>query len=265
MRFMTFNLRFENEADGPFAWEFRRDFVVRVIELHGPHILGTQEGTRSQLEFLADRLSPQYEMVAVNRIWDSTCQYPTFFYKKEDFVFIQGGEFWLSRTPRIHRSKNWDSAFPRMMSHASFRENRTGREFTAVVTHLDHMGDKARVEQSRMIGAWLSDQSRPCILLGDFNDRPGSRVHRILTEEYINMLDTWQVLQKPENERSMTRHDFQGNPEKFRMDWILHTGDFRVQEACILRDNLEGFYPSDHYPYLAILEWRDLLQDGGRS
>ncbi len=261
---MTFNLRFENAADGPFAWEFRRDLVVRVISRHGPHILGTQEGTRNQLDFLAEQLFPQYEMVAANRVWDSTCQYPTLFYKKQDFDFMEGDEFWLSTTPRVHRSKNWDSAFPRMMSHASFQEKHSGREFTVLVTHLDHLGGKARVEQSRMIGEWLAQQCRPCILMGDFNDRPGSRVHRILTEDYKNMLDTWQTLHKAENEKSMTRHDFQGSPEKFRMDWIIHSPQFMAREASILRDNREGFYPSDHYPYLAMLEWRSPLRDGGR-
>lgn len=265
MRVMTFNLRFENEKDGRFGWEFRRDFVVQVIRRHEPHILGTQEGTRSQLEFLVRRLSPEYEMVAFERVWDATCQYPTLFYRTKDFDLLSGGEFWLSRTPHVHRSKNWDSAFPRMLSYGRFREKQSRREFFTLVTHLDHLGEVARLEQSKLIGQWLKKQAKPCIVLGDFNDAPGSAVHKVLTEEGRLLVDTWQALSKSENERSMTRHDFQGSPEKFRMDWILHTPEFTVREAHILRDNLDGFYPSDHYPYMANLEWSDLQADAGRT
>ncbi len=55
MRIMTFNLRFENSQDGPFGWELCRDLVVEVIRRHDPAILGIQEGTRNQLEFLREQ------------------------------------------------------------------------------------------------------------------------------------------------------------------------------------------------------------------
>ncbi len=259
MRIMTFNLRFENSRDGPFGWDYRRALVVEVIRRHAPDILGTQEGTRNQLEFLRGQLSREYEMVAVDRVWDETCQYPTFFCRKEDWVLLRGGEHWLSLTPHIHRSKNWDSAFPRMMSHAHFRQKSSSRELLAVVTHLDHIGARARLGQAEMIAEWLQGQHCPCVVLGDFNDMPESRVHSVLTGNHKVMTDTWQALSKGEGDESMTRHDFLGRPKSFRMDWILHSEELIVRDAAILRDNLDGFYPSDHYPYMADLEWNDVL------
>jgi endonuclease/exonuclease/phosphatase family metal-dependent hydrolase len=53
----------------------------------------------------------------------------------------------------------------------------------------------------------------------------------------------------------MTHHDFHGNCCKFRMDWILVTPEFRVLDAFIVRDHMNGRYPSDHFPYTVNLDW----------
>ncbi len=69
------------------------------------------------------------------------------------------------------------------------------------------------------------------------------------------MTDTWQALSRREDNGSMIRHDFLGRPRSFRMDWILYSRGLAVRDAIILRDNQDGFYPSDHYPYMVDLEW----------
>jgi hypothetical protein len=99
------------------AWNYRRDLVVKLIEEYEPAILGTQEGRVSPLAYLDEHL-PQYEIHTPSRVFDDTCQYPTLFFHKDLFRIKKGEEFWLSRTPKVHRSKNWDSAFPRMVSTA---------------------------------------------------------------------------------------------------------------------------------------------------
>ena len=38
-----------------------------------------------------------------------------------------------------------------------------------------------------------------------------------------------------------------------RMDWILVSPHFRVQDASVIRGHVEGRYPSDHFPYMAAL------------
>lgn len=256
MKVMTFNLRFENDRDGENSWGQRRHMVVDVIRKYAPAILGTQEGTPRQLEYLQDRL-PQYRMYTPQRTWDETCQYPTLFYRTDRLNALAGGEFWLSLTPRIHRSKDWDSAFPRMMSYALLREEETSRTFWAVVTHLDHLGSQARLEQTRMLVEWLKERSEPRLLMGDFNDRPGSPLHALLTNPETQLEDSWYALGKEENEHSMTHHNFGGTPGKFRMDWILTSPELEVLDAFIVRDHEAGRYPSDHFPYLVELRWKD--------
>lgn len=253
MRMMTFNIRFENPEDVENRWEARREQVCEIIRRYAPSIIGTQEGTWNQLIYLLNNL-PEYTFHAPDRVIDDTCQYPTIYYHRKKFEVTGGGDRWLSKTPSVHRSKDWDSAFPRMMSYGMFRDQETGRKLLVIVTHLDHQGTEARQEQARLIASFVTRHTVPAVVMGDFNDRPGSRTHQILTGSDVALYDTWQLLGKNEGEESMTHHGFSGFPQKTRMDWILVSSHFRVTGAQVIRDHWDGQYPSDHFPYLVDLE-----------
>ncbi|MFO7783361.1 MAG: endonuclease/exonuclease/phosphatase family protein [Desulfatiglandales bacterium] len=252
MRFISFNMRFENDRDGGNSWSNRRDFVIRLVKRYAPDALGTQEGKWSQLLFLRDRL-PEYAMQATNRVIDDTSQYPTLFIRKASFEVMEGEEFWLSKTPRVNLSKDWDSAFPRMMSAARLRCRRSGYHLWAVVTHLDHMGVEARYRQAQLLADWVSKQAEPVVVMGDFNEGPESRVHAALTSERTDLMDTWQRMGGEEGESSYTHHGFDGVPRIARLDWILASRRLIVEDIRIIRDREDGRYPSDHFPLLADL------------
>jgi len=254
MRIMTFNIRFENDRDGQNAWAYRRDLVVRIIDRYKPDIVGTQEGQWNQLLYLRDNL-PAYLLNAPNRTVDSDSQYPTLFALRENFEIIDGGEFWLSKTPEIHRSKDWDSAFPRMINHAEVLVRKSGKRFRAAVTHLDHKGAEARYQQAEIIAAWVKEQREPVVLMGDFNDVPGSRVHQLLKSEEIGLQDTWQVLDREQGVTTFTHHGFTGIPQDGRIDWILVSRHVRVLDAVVIHDHFNGCYPSDHFPYMVDLDF----------
>jgi endonuclease/exonuclease/phosphatase family metal-dependent hydrolase len=255
MRVMTFNLRFENDQDGSNAWNYRRHLVVKLIGQYGPDILGTQEGRVSQLNYLKENLSG-YQMHTPSRVLDDTCQYPTLFFRKERFRIMEGNEFWLSKTPEIHRSKNWDSAFPRMMSNATVELSTSGQVFSVAVTHLDHMGGTARLKQAEIIARWAHKKTVPVILMGDFNDGPDSEAHRALVNKETRLSDSWNELGHSEGKESFTHHAFTGIPQKSRIDWILTTVPPYVLDARIVHDQFDERYVSDHFPYCVDLSWR---------
>ena len=255
MRVMTFNVRFENDKDGDNSWSCRREMASDLVRGHAPSILGTQEGKWSQLLYLRDHL-PDYVLHAPGRVIDPTSQYPTLFFRREDFEVEEGGEFWLSKTPEVHRSKDWDSAFPRMMSYAGIRRKGEGQRLLWVaVTHLDHVGTEARYEQAKILSQWVRSRNGPVILMGDFNEDPGSGVHRLLTSVETGLEDTWQLLGREEGSDAYTHHGFMGVPQKSRIDWILISPHFRVTHARVVRDHFGDRYPSDHFPYEVELEW----------
>jgi len=259
LRVMTFNLRFENHRDGLNAWENRRSEVAALIERHRPDLVGTQEGLPSQLRYLEETLSG-YRLHAPGRFWDDTCQYPSLFYRLDAFDLLAGGEFWLSKTPAVHRSKDWDSAFPRMMSWARLGVRGGGRSLTAAVTHLDHIGTEARIRQACILAEWVAGQTPPVLLLGDFNDAPGSDVHRILTAPATGLSDSWEDLGMDGGENSFTHHGFTGVPQVGRIDWILVEKPLLASHARIVRDRSgNGSYPSDHFPYCVELDWEEAV------
>jgi endonuclease/exonuclease/phosphatase family metal-dependent hydrolase len=252
---MTFNLRFENDHDGENSWDYRKELVTGLVDRHRPWVLGTQEGTTPQLRYLREHLDG-YELFAPGRYWEESCQYCSLHFRPDRVRAVSGGEFWLSPTPEVHRSMSWDSAFPRMISFGVFEELGSGRQFWAGVTHLDNVGTVARYEQAAIIMRRLRELSVPKILVGDFNDRPGSPAHVLLTRPEDGMFDSWEILRRPENSSSMTYHKFQGTPQVCRMDWILVSRDFAVMDARIIYDHsAEGRYPSDHFPYMVRVAW----------
>jgi endonuclease/exonuclease/phosphatase family metal-dependent hydrolase len=72
----------------------------------------------------------------------------------------------------------------------------------------------------------------------------------------VSERDTWQSLWRGEGKNG-THHRFTGIPQDHRIDWILASQDFRVLEARIVKDHFDGRYPSDHFPYVADLDWMD--------
>jgi endonuclease/exonuclease/phosphatase family metal-dependent hydrolase len=252
MKIMTFNLRFENDRDGDNSWANRRRMVVDIINRYQPDILGTQEGKWNQLAYLDDCL-PSYEAVMPGRIMDKKIQCPTLFVKKETGCILFARDFWLSKTPDVHLSMDWDSAFPRMISFAEIRIKAPDQKIIAAVTHLDHLGVEARFQQAKIIGAWVKEQEQPVVLMGDFNEGPRSRIHTVLTSPETPLCDTWKTMGHGEAEKSFTHHGFNGIPQLSRMDWILADCSFQVTEARIIHDQVDGRYPSDHFPYVASL------------
>jgi endonuclease/exonuclease/phosphatase family metal-dependent hydrolase len=253
LRVMTFNLRFENDFDGENHWLNRRDLLVRTVQKHRPHLLGTQEGKPSMLAFLSDNLKG-YQLSADSRTWDDHCQYPTLHYLADYFALVEHSEFWLSETPEVHMSKSWDSAFPRMISHSLLELKHSGRQIWVSVTHLDHISEQARIEGAKMIRAWAVERKNPIVLLGDFNDFPGSEVHQTLREPFGPFSDSWQMMGKAEDQQSYTQHGFTGVPTKGRIDWILLTPEFITLDVFVVRDQKAGRYPSDHFPLLVDLQ-----------
>jgi endonuclease/exonuclease/phosphatase family metal-dependent hydrolase len=255
MRVMTFNLRLATPVDGPNEWQYRKELVVETILNCRPDLLGTQEGTVPQLEYLAAELSGYRPLIGHRQV-DPTCQYPTIFYRAGIFQVSESNEFWLSETPTVHLSKSWGSAFPRLLTYGLFREVNRDLPFYFLDTHLDNISPEARLRQGRMIGDFCQTRQQPVILAGDFNEPPEAPVYQELVGPGSPLRDSWRALHPPEDEVT-TVHAFNGQPRGSgnRIDWILATPPFAIRRAEIVTYNQGGRYPSDHFPYLAEVEY----------
>lgn len=255
---MSFNIRLDTAHDSINRWDNRKDFAANAVRFYNPDILGTQEVLPNQLEDLKERL-PQYTAVGVGREDGiHKGEHMALFYKTERFDSIATGTFWLSETPDKPGVKGWDAACPRTVTWALLKDRRTGREFLAMNTHLDHVGETARREGMKMAlnRAFEIAKGAPIVLTGDFNTTQESTAYQTVTNQQSKtmMLDSRKVAATkfgPE----WTFHDFGRIPYADRelIDYIFVTPDAKVLRHGVLTQT-EGLpHISDHAPITATI------------
>jgi len=143
-----------------------------------------QEVLKSQFDDLSNRLSRDYGCIGVGRNDGKTSgEYAPIFYKKDRFILLDSGCFWLSETPD-KPSVGWDAKYPRICSWAQLQDRNTGNTLYFLNTHFDHVGKQARKESACMIVKWIRRHSDcgETILVGDFNVDQRSESYRELVK-----------------------------------------------------------------------------------
>lgn len=248
---MSFNLRYASDRK-PNSWAERRQATVELIRGHRPDVIGTQEGLYHQLRDL-ERELPGYRFIGQGRRGGSHGEFMAVFYRPERLDPREYDHFWLSDTPLQIGSRSFDADLPRMLTWIRFQDRRSGKSFFLFNTHFDHQSQNAREKSARLLLDHVDrlESDLPLILTGDFNAAAGkNRVHAMLTGKFT---DTWITIHGSEQNPD-TFHGFSGQESgRGRIDWILTRGAISCSATRILRDSLDGQFPSDHYPVSATL------------
>jgi endonuclease/exonuclease/phosphatase family metal-dependent hydrolase len=266
LRVMSFNVRgYFRDALQKNAWRNRADLNVSTIKRYAPDVIGLQEAQRGNLRAYSARL-PRYAHIRGPRYGNAIPHdFNTILFDPERLESLDSGGFWLSETPDEH-SRSWETRVTRSATWALFGVLGTDLSFLQLNTHLDHISAQARQEGSKLVVRKIVEISvrtgvgPPAIITGDFNSRPGNKVHKTFTES--GFVDTY--LAAGNEEGPNTFHAFRGtgyrdaHPHRGprRIDWILLRDPqelLRVESHRIIHDAEEniGLYPSDHYPIMA--------------
>ncbi len=253
---LTYNLRYDTEADGENRWDNRKDFLIAQLRFYRPDVFGTQEGMVHQLKAIEAGLG-DYGFVGKGRDRGTDeGEFSAIFYNKYRVNLLSDSTFWLSETPDVP-SKGWDAALNRVCTYALFEERGNGKMFYVFNAHLDHMGETARKESLRLIRekiAAVNTTGFPVVLMGDFNLEPEHEaviaLGKVMTDAHI----------LAGKEAFGPRGTFNGfetaNKAERRIDYLfLSPNDFRLKKYGILTATIEGRFPSDHFPVYAELEW----------
>ncbi len=251
---LTYNIRYDNPADGENAWAERRHFLAGQLRFYGPDIIGVQEALKRQLDFLQEQL-PEYAWVGVGRDDGREAgEYSAIFFRKERFVARQSGTFWLSPTPEVV-SKGWDAVLPRICTWALLEDTVAKRHVWVFNTHFDHVGREARRQSASLLLMRLWEMNRqryPVIVMGDLNAGPNTEPVHILQRE---LYDARTRSQEPAFGPEGTFNGFRFHePVELRIDYIFTSADLRVRKYAVLSDSKNCRYPSDHLPVYALLE-----------
>ena len=241
---MDYNIRCLAPSDlNTKSWSYRADLVASGIKKDAPGIIGFQEVTKSQYEFLCDNLN-QYDSIIMYRDTAVNSEGCPIFYQTDLYTLIDSGSFWLSETPD-KMSKNWNSSQYRVCSYVILKDNASEKEFAVFNTHLDHASNAAKINGIKLIMSKISEYGTlPIVLMGDFNSNEDSKTYEIATE---TLLDT--KYQTPNTMTSCTYQNWGKSLNRKCIDYILisDTG-FTVNSYKVITDTYNGVYASDHFP-----------------
>ncbi len=258
IKVMTYNIRC-GYCESPSSinhWTKRKYLVVQLIKSQSPDIIGLQEAEHFQIRDLVEMLG-DYSWYGVGRDdglekGESTAV----LYRNSRLLELAHKTRWLSETPE-KVSKGWDGAFNRTLTAVKLRDKYSLRDFYWINTHLDNIGQIARIESIKFILGFINreTESMPTILTGDFNFRRSFSAYPNIS---ANLLDTQFVSVTPPEGGDQTFNDFGTSKDPAnKIDYIFVNKNWGVRTHQILTQIYEGHYPSDHFPIISsvYLNW----------
>lgn len=248
---MSYNVRYANENDGENSWSLRKDHITTQIKWYRPDIMGVQEAVYEQVEHFKNALE-NYVYVGVGRDDGKTGgEFSAIYFNTERFQALEQDTFWLSETPE-KVSVGWDAALPRVCTYVKLKDITSGDIFWVFNTHFDHIGELARQESAKLIYAKIEElnpENLPLILMGDLNLEPEAESIRFLSEKLNDTKTVCKIVQEgPEGTFNGYKFD---EPATRRIDYIFTSKhNVEVQSYAVLKDPIDGKYPSDHFPVL---------------
>lgn len=248
-RVMTFNVRMGKANDGAHDWVLRRHAAAEMIRRHAPDLVGLQEAFDFQVDYLREQLPGYIALGAGREDGIRRGEHSLVMVREGTFEVVSSGTYWLSPTPE-RPSKGWGANFERVVTWTEVRDRQSGRALLFANTHWDHESELARAESAKLMRQRLG--TMPAIVVGDFNCTADDEGYRVLTRggERV-LLDAYQAADREIG----TWHAFTGTPQCGRIDWILHTQEFRAAAARTDREKIDGLWPSDHFAVVAEIEW----------
>lgn len=259
VRAMTYNLRFDNPADGVDAWPLRQDWVAQIVQEQTPDLLALQEAVVGQVRFMEEAL-PGFGRVGVGR--DDGLEGGEFspvYYRKDRFDLLESGTWWLSERPDSAGSRGWDAALPRVATWTRLRDKAAEKDLVFVSTHFDHMGDVARRESARLLVERLPllAGDAPVILAGDFNVEDTTAAYRTVVTASGEWTDAWIAAGSPLPGGTFTGFSADTPTSAGpRIDYIFARGSMEVTAYQAGNETRKGRRPSDHRWITTDLAWR---------
>ena len=242
IKVMSFNV-LVSQNDNVNNWGQRKVAALNMLNEEKPTILGLQEATLPQVNYLAENL-PQYGWVGIGREDGlNSGEFMAIFYLKDEVELLDSGTFWLSETPDTP-SMGWDAACKRTCTWTKLKMKKTGTEFAYLNTHLDHVGKQAQRNGLALMVercAQIVPKGMTAFVTADFNATTDDPIFEPLKADMLDARET-----APETDRRGTFNGFD-NLQNVVIDHIFYRG----AEAHTFRvlDKFYGApYISDHYP-----------------
>jgi len=251
LKILTYNIRFDNPADGVHAWNNRKENMMRFLNSERPDIMGFQEVLLNQLDYLRSGLI-NYNYFGVGREdGKHKGEFSPVFFDKEKYNLDSCFTLWLSETPG-KPSKGWDAVLERIATFVILKIKDRNNTILVVNTHYDHVGNKARTESSNLIRKRINELNfDQVILMGDLNSEPSTEAARIfMNDEFSDSASCNDISGPSITFSGFEATDYNNGP---RIDYI-----FLKRVKCLSYEVKTPVTPygnlSDHLPVIVIAE-----------
>ncbi len=265
LRVMTFNIRWEGvDSSGKYVdsgFTRRKPVILDVLTQGAIDIIGLQEASREQRTMLAPGL-PGFGMFPAPAEAGDKC----ILYRLDRFVLRGGGREDLRREPE----QAGTNIGVRDFIWVYLQDRISGKRFYVLNMHADYRSsDRGRELDGVLTGEWISRRrfADPVMIIGDIAGGPDQPRILYLTGQRsypdedgktasmpMPMVDTF-TMANPDAEYTGTNNsDFSGKKNRNQIDYILVPGGTRVIDSHIIYYNVDGIYPSDHFPLVSEFE-----------
>jgi len=240
------------------GWKKRKAVLEQIIRDLDPDVIGFQEPRAIQRQTLAKSLT---RYVPWNnekgRGPGGSQEGNPIFYKKDKYTLDpeESCRFWLSATPEVEASVTWNNDHIRICEVVRLVEKQTGKGFYVFNSHWSYSSKQANVKGAELILKRMKARKydEPVVLMGDFNATESHKSIRLVKgpNPYHALVDSYRVLH-PDEKQVGTYGGFKGKTDSEKIDYIfVDPRRTRVLDAEIIRTQIKGVYPSDHYPLSA--------------
>ncbi len=262
IKIASYNIRYGSMGTSPTAWPKRRSALTKQIEAINPDIICMQEVLYFQYEDIAAH-NPDCAFIGCGRDDGKMAgEFSPILYNTKRFAACESGVFWLSETPDVPGSIDWDSACTRICTWARFIDRVNEKGFYVFNTHLDHVSQAAQDNGVALIMKNIAERTfkdDPYILTGDFNAVENSE----LITKICNSGNSGSGLKfgypyrkiNPDVKDVASFNGFRDNYRNNIIDYIFTATEFTTVDAGIENHKVDGVFPSDHFPIWAVVEF----------
>lgn len=249
LKVISFNIRCCDDKNGNSIAE-RGPRLGGIINSYSPDVIGIQEFRPAWQEQFDKYFLDEYDIYNVPRDSLPNGESVPVLWKKDRFDCVKKATFWLSDTPEVE-SGDWDEKYHknRICSYVILRDKRDGKTFAFMNTHFG-FGDMGQTKSAELIYKYSNAIGEDAVFVtGDFNMNPKDLGYAEMIKHFTD------VNAVTANEKGITFHGYA--PEKYtdtHIDFCFINGGVKPLSYKIIKDTVDGKYPSDHYGLLVGLE-----------
>jgi len=278
LRVMSFNMLFnlpisEEKLDSVNRWPARGSRLIEYLAWACPDLIGTQELQRDQIQEINRELHETYGYYGMGTgCWGERGDVPTVFYKKSRLELLEGNTHYFSDS--FEKPIFGASAYHNTFIVCRFWDICEEREFYLINTHLAFSNIEKRYYEATLLRNFINRLPAhiPIIMTGDFNTFPFRQELGLPFydgEEILSILESSCV--KDSQKLALLGHFgpisstnyclernkpfcVKGTPGVI-LDHIFVNPFIRVLRHGIDPAEVDGYFPSDHFPVIADLQF----------